>query len=58
MPKLVPIRPKLGFEQRDYRRLPRLLQTRGRKKYRKGLLRKILNDIQLPTEEYDKLRRK
>ncbi|HBV58109.1 MAG TPA: hypothetical protein DEB73_02530 [Candidatus Magasanikbacteria bacterium] len=72
MPKLVPIKPKklikillsLGFIERDaegshvFFKHPdgRTTVIPMHDEISKGLLKKILNEIQLSTEEYDKLR--
>jgi predicted RNA binding protein YcfA (HicA-like mRNA interferase family) len=72
MPKLVPIKPKklikillsLGFIERDaegshvFFKHPdgRTTVIPMHDEISKGLLKKILNKIQLSTEEYDKLR--
>jgi len=72
MPKLVPIKPKnlikilliLGFIERDaegshvFFKHPdgRTTVIPMHEEISKGLLKKILNDIHLSTEEYNKLR--
>ena len=72
MPKLVPIKPKklikillgLGFIERDaegshvfFKHLDgRTTVIPIHDEISKGLLKKILNDIQLSIEEYDRLR--
>lgn len=64
--KLIKILIKLGFEKRDAEGSHLFFRhTDGRttvipfhnKDLSRGLLRKILNDIQLPVEEYDRLRK-
>lgn len=64
--KFIKILQKLGFEQRDAEGSHVFFKhTDGRstvipvhnKDLSRGLLRKILNDIRLTVEEYDKLRR-
>lgn len=73
MPKLVPIKSKklikilvkLGFEKRDaegshlfFKHCDgRTTIVPGNKEISKGLLRKIINDIQISVEEYDNLRK-
>jgi len=73
MPKLVPIKSKklikilvnLGFKERDEEGSHLFFKhTDGRttvipanKEVSRGLLRKILNDIQINVDEYDKLRK-
>ncbi|MCF7905774.1 type II toxin-antitoxin system HicA family toxin [Candidatus Gracilibacteria bacterium] len=65
--KLIKILLNLGFTERDAEGSHVLFfHENGRttvipihnKEVSKGLLRKILNDIQLPIEEYDRLRNK
>lgn len=65
--KLIRILVKLGFEERDAEGSHVFFKhSDGRttvipihqKDISKGLLRKILNDIQLTVEDYDRLRRK
>jgi predicted RNA binding protein YcfA (HicA-like mRNA interferase family) len=58
---------KLGFTQRDAEGShvffkhkdgrTTVLPIHGKKELSRGLLRKILNDVQLSVEEYDKLRK-
>jgi len=73
MPKLVPIKSRklvkiilgLGFRERDaegshvffYHSDGRTTVMPIHEEISKGLLKKILNDIKLSTEEYDKLRK-
>ncbi|MFA6305568.1 MAG: type II toxin-antitoxin system HicA family toxin [Candidatus Gracilibacteria bacterium] len=65
--KFIKILQKLGFDQRDAEGSHVFFKhADGRstvipvhnKDISRGLLRKLLNDIQLSMEEYDKLRRK